>query len=279
VLLRVAVAAVNPADVKIRSGALKAMHHAPTPATPVIMAFDCCGVIEALGPGVTGWAVGDEVVCIALGGALAPLTTAYAAHLARKPAGVSAAVAAGCVTVGVTAVQMLQSVRAWPEGGAGGAGHGAVSSMLITGGAGGVGHVAIQLAKRVCGVPWVATTASAGKREFVTACGADFVVDYRAPGAEGDFVKALARAGHPRVDVALDCTGESAKCARVVAKPGGRVCGILGMPNGAMLRAVVEEYHMPPVPGEVAALRTPFRDHPQPQAQRPRPPLPHLPFT
>lgn len=195
----------------------------------------------AVGPGVAAlFAPGDEVAGVATGGALAPFTAVHESMLCKKPSGVSFAHAAACVTSGLSALQALQYAKDECIN---------LEKMLVTAGGGGCGHVAIQMAKEVFGVSTVAATGSGGKKDFIKACGADIIIDYNDPTDAGDFTKTL-----QGYDFALDLTGETKKCLSVIA-PGGCVIPLCSkgggptVPDGEMLAAVVEAYHMPAVPG------------------------------
>ena len=169
-------------------------------------------------------------MCVAVRGALCTHATVHHEQLARKPRGMPFADAAALVTAGLTAWQMLEAAGALSGGG--------VNRLLITAGGGGVGHYAIQLAKRVAKVRSVVATASAGKTAFVRRCGADEVLDY----AAASYPAALADLA---ADAALDCKG--VKCVPAV-RPGGIVVSLLGLPDGATLRAITAAYHMQPPP-------------------------------
>jgi NADPH:quinone reductase-like Zn-dependent oxidoreductase len=82
--IRIAVraAAVNPIDWKARSGAMREVMPA---SFPVVDGREAAGVVDELGPDVTGVAVGDEVFGFAVGGAAA--ARAILDDFARKPAG------------------------------------------------------------------------------------------------------------------------------------------------------------------------------------------------
>ncbi|WP_326948333.1 NADP-dependent oxidoreductase [Amycolatopsis sp. NBC_01307] len=128
--IKVAAAGISPTDLPLRSGLLKAF---ALPAVPVL-GFEVAGTVDALGPGTTGVAVGDEVAAflLELGG--------YAEHVVAsiwtpKPASVSWADAAALPSSAEAAVRTLNEL-AVPAGG----------TLLVFGGGGAVGVVATQLA-------------------------------------------------------------------------------------------------------------------------------------
>jgi NADPH:quinone reductase-like Zn-dependent oxidoreductase len=131
----------------------------------------------------------------------AELVAAPALQLVRKPKSLGHIEAAALPLVGLTAWQGLVDLARVGRG----------DRVLIHAGGGGVGHIAVQLAKHLGA--YVLTTASAGKREFVAALGADEVIDYR----QQDFVE---QAGE--VDVVLDTVGgEYGERSLRVLRPGG----------------------------------------------------------
>jgi len=145
VLIRVHAAGVNPPDWYARSG----FSNLPREVRPVLhLPFtpgsDVSGVVVAVGAGVTQWQQGDEVFGLVRfpglndgGRGYAEYTTAPAAHLAGKPAGVDHVHAAGVPMAGLTAYQFLFDHIRLCRG----------RTVLINGAAGGVGHLLVQLAK------------------------------------------------------------------------------------------------------------------------------------
>lgn len=129
--IRVHAAGVGPTDLKIRRGDLRKVFPLPTPA---VLGFEAAGTVDALGPGVDGVAVGDEVACQlpALGGyGQYALTSAWTA----KPASVSWADAAALPASAEAAVGTLRQLGVTPG-----------ETLLVLGGAGSVGLIAAQLA-------------------------------------------------------------------------------------------------------------------------------------
>jgi NADPH:quinone reductase-like Zn-dependent oxidoreductase len=146
---------------------------------------EVAGSVEAVGPGVTTLAVGEEVFGVCEG-SLAGYARAEVGKLAPLPAGLSFEQAAA---VAVSALTALQAVR---DRGRVRAGH----KVLVIGASGGVGTFAVQIAKafgaEVTGV------CSGPKADLVSSIGADHVIDYEL----GD----IGRGGH-RYDVILDVGG------------------------------------------------------------------------
>jgi NADPH:quinone reductase-like Zn-dependent oxidoreductase len=174
------------------------------------------GVVESVGPNVTGFALGDEVYGVApANGTFAEYAVAPAAQLAPKPANLSFAEAA---TVPVSASTALQAVRDRAKVGPG-------EKVLVLGASGGVGSFAVQNAKafgaEVTGV------AGAAKLDAVRALGADHALDYRVDDGTD---------GTRRFDVVLDLAGNRrlARLRRALA-PRGRLVIIGGETGGKWL--------------------------------------------
>lgn len=127
---------------------------------------EVAGVVEAVGPGTTRFAVGDEVFGTC-DGSFAEYVCAKEDKLARKPASLSFEEAAASPISGVTALQAVRDAGQVTVG----------QKVLILGAGGGVGSFAVQLAKafraEVTGV------CSTGKVDLVRSLGADAVIDYR----------------------------------------------------------------------------------------------------
>jgi NADPH:quinone reductase-like Zn-dependent oxidoreductase len=129
VRIKVRAIAVNPIDLKIRSGKMAAVFPAQFPVRP---GGDVAGVVDKAGEGATA-KVGDEVFGTALGGGYSEY--ALLERPVAKPAGVSFETAAALVTVGETAYRALHQLGA--EKG---------ETLLIHGAGGSVGTIAVQLA-------------------------------------------------------------------------------------------------------------------------------------
>jgi NADPH:quinone reductase-like Zn-dependent oxidoreductase len=133
VLVRVRAAGINPGEAKIRTGAVAELWPATFPSGE---GSDLAGVVEELGAGVTGFAVGDDVIGFTDNRAShAELVVVEAANLVRKPPGVSWEAAGSLFVVGATAYAMVRAVSVRPG-----------DTVVVSGAAGGVGSVAVQLA-------------------------------------------------------------------------------------------------------------------------------------
>lgn len=139
VIVKIAATSVNTVDTMIRQLGQEQLPLSPN--LPAILGMDFAGTIEAIGQGVEGFKIGDEVYGCAGGllelqGALAEYMPADASLIAHKPKSLSMKQAAALPLVGITAFEGLK--RAGIVKG---------QKVLVQGGAGGVGHVATQLAK------------------------------------------------------------------------------------------------------------------------------------
>lgn len=165
VLIGVRAAGVNPVDVKMRAGS----HRFVVPRTlPWVLGLDVSGIVEAVGPDVSKWATGDEVMSSPghhRYGCYAERVVIAADEVAPKPVSWSHEEAASLPLVGLTAWQCL--ARFVTPG----------DRVFVQAGSGGVGTAGIQLAHHLGA--WVATTCSARNHELVRALGADAVIDYQ----------------------------------------------------------------------------------------------------
>ena len=191
VLVRVHATSINPLDFQVRRG-----DYSDLVPLPTITGHDISGVVEAVGPGVTGFVPGDEVWYTPQifdgPGSYAEYHVAAESIIGRKPPTLSHLEAASLTLVGGTAWEALVVRAALRVG----------ESILIHGGAGGVGHVAIQLAKAIGAK--VFTTVREANGEFVRGLGADVVIDYE----KEDYVDAVLReTGGNGVDVVFDTIG------------------------------------------------------------------------
>ena len=159
-LVRLAAAGVNFVDVYQREGIY------PGP-TPFVLASEGAGTIEALGPDVTGLAVGDTVAWPQFRGSAAGLVTLPASAVVPVPAEVAAEIAAAAMLQGLTAHYLLNSTYPVQDG----------DTILVHAAAGGVGQLLIQLAKAK-GATVIGTVSTEAKADRARAVGADHVINY-----------------------------------------------------------------------------------------------------
>lgn len=188
VLVRVSAVALNPPDWYAREGFPGVPREmVPPMELPMVLGTDVSGVVEEVGADVEGFSAGDEVFGLLRfpaafqSGAYAEYVTAPAADLARKPAGIGHADAAGVAMAGLTAWQFLIELGHDHPSPFQEAQHrpvpiGPGTTVLVNGAAGGVGHLALQLAK------WkgarVIAVASGPHEDFLRGLGADELIDY-----------------------------------------------------------------------------------------------------
>jgi alcohol dehydrogenase len=231
VLLRVGACSLNYHDIFTR----RSMPGIKVPL-PIIIGSDIAGEIAELGPGVSGWAVGDRVLVdpLPVGGEGAPkgmigemydggraeYCLAWAPQLVKLPDDVGFEVAASLPLAYATAHRMMVTIGQVKAG----------ETVVVLGASGGVGTACVLLAK-LAGANVIACAGSADKAERLKALGAEHVVNYR----EAKVLDAVhALAGKPRisgtggVDVVVNFTGgnswqEGIRCLKV----GGRLltCG------------------------------------------------------
>lgn len=169
VLIQVKAASVNPIDTYIRGG-LVAMEL----PMPFVIGSDLAGEVLALGEGVTGWSVGDQVWASNQGllgrqGTTSEQACVAADYLHPIPEGVSEEEAAAVALVGITAHIGLVH-RAKVQAG---------ETVLVNGGAGGVGSMVVQISKAL-GARVIATAGSDERVAKAKEFGADAVIQYRA---------------------------------------------------------------------------------------------------
>ncbi|QIM22617.1 NAD(P)H-quinone oxidoreductase [Phycicoccus sp. HDW14] len=213
VLVRVAAAGVNRADSMQRQGL-----YPPPPGESEVPGLEVSGVVEALGDGVEGWSVGDEVCALLAGGGYAELVRVPAAQLLPVPSGVSLVDAAALPEVVCTVWSNVFLTANLQPG----------EVLLVHGGSSGIGTMAVQLAKAV-GATVAVTAGSAEKLEACRALGADVLVNYR----EEDFVERVREAtGGHGADVVLDNMGAKYLGRNVdVLAVNGRLV-VIGMQGG-----------------------------------------------
>jgi NADPH:quinone reductase len=214
VRIRVAAAGLNPFDNAVVQGYLKdQMEH----RFPLIPGADASGTVDALGDGVTGWSIGDDVFGsvgkMVLGeGTFAEFATMSTGTSGRKPASVEHIDAAVIPVAGATALTMVEAASV-----------SAGDVVVAIGATGGVGSYLVQLAaKRGARVLAVC---SAENADYARKLGATGAIDY----AAGDVVDAVRSLAPDGVDVIADMhRGDDAARVAAVVRRGGHVVSAVG---------------------------------------------------
>ena len=214
VLLDVRACGVNASDWKRYSGAW-----GTDPGDlPIRLGHECSAVVAAVGQGVEGVQVGDEVIAYRVAGAYSDRLVAAATALTPKPASLTWEKAAGLMVTGATAVHALSATKV-----------GAGDTVLVHGATGGVGSMIVQLARakgaRVIG------TGDPSNHEYLVDLGA-VPVGY-GPG----LVDRLRKASHGEVTAAIDVSGtrEALDASVSLIRDRRRVATIAGFSYGAAL--------------------------------------------
>ncbi len=215
VVVDVAATAVNRADLLQRQG-----NYPPPAGAAPYPGLECAGTISALGDGVTGWQVGDEVCALLAGGGYAERVAVPAGQLMHVPAGLPLVEAAALPEVACTVWSMVfgpQAGRLQPG-----------ERILVHGGSSGIGTLAIQLARQRGATVFV-TAGSAHKLQACRELGAAVTINYK---DEVFDERVLAETGGAGVDVVLDNIGgaylqRNLRCLSV----GGRLI-VLGLQGG-----------------------------------------------
>ncbi|KQX62340.1 MULTISPECIES: NAD(P)H-quinone oxidoreductase [unclassified Streptomyces] len=213
VLVEVVAGAVNRADILQRQG-----FYDPPPGASRYPGLECSGRIVEVGPGVSGWAVGDEVCALLAGGGYAEKVVVPAGQLLPVPEGVDLRRAAALPEVTSTVWSNVFMIAHLRPG----------ETLLVHGGSSGIGTMAIQLAKAV----GARVAVTAGTKEKLDRCaelGADILINYR----EQDFVAELKQATDGAgADVILDNMGAKYLDRNVQALAVNGRLAIIGMQGG-----------------------------------------------
>ena len=173
---------------------------------------DVSGVVESVGPNVTGLAAGDAVMGVAEG-SFAELAVAKADLLVPKPARLSFEEAAAVPISGLTALHAVRDVAEVQAG----------QRVLVIGAAGGVGTLTVQIAKafgaHVTGV------CSTSKLELVRSLGADDVIDHTRDELSGTWDAIVDTAGRRPLHVLRRLLSPTGTLAIVGGEGGGRFTG------------------------------------------------------
>jgi len=190
VLIKVMATSINRPDLVQREG-----KYPPPPGDSEILGLEVSGVIEELGPGVTGWRKGDRVISLVGGGGYAEYAVAYASHLMRIPDSMSFEEAACVCESYITAFLNVFMIGEFRDG----------QTAILHGGGGGVNTAAIQLCKALAPTSKLIVTASPEKMDRVREIGADFLINFRETPDFTEVVKEFT--GKKGVDLILDHVG------------------------------------------------------------------------
>ncbi|WP_248319924.1 MULTISPECIES: zinc-binding alcohol dehydrogenase family protein [unclassified Caballeronia] len=215
-LVRIEAIAVNPVDTKVRAPKDKVEE------TPRVLGWDAAGVVEAVGPDVSLFKVGDAVYYagdITRQGANSEFHLIDERIVGAKPKSLDFTHAAALPLTTLTAWEALfDRLKVSAEG------KDAGKTVLIIGGAGGVGSIGIQLAKQVAKLHVIATASRPESAKWATELGADRIVNHFE-----DIPAQLKDAGIPQVDYVLifNDTDKHFPAAAEVVKPQGSICTIV----------------------------------------------------
>ncbi len=161
-------------------------------AVPTFTGVEALGIVEAIGTGVSGFAVGDAAATVRFRGGYREANTGPAEDFAKVPFASRECLA--LASTGVSALVALEHIGAVQDG----------ETVAISAAAGGLGHLLVQLAKlRGCHV--IAVCGGPVKAAFMRSLGADRVIDYKA-----ENVGSVLAAEYPRgLDVAIDTVSGS----------------------------------------------------------------------
>ena len=188
-LVEIQAVGVNYTDVYSRAGIN------PGPPLPRTIGVEGAGVVKAVGSGVTGIQVGDEVAYCSVNGSYAEQSVVPAWRLMKRPAGVDAKAGAAAILQGMTAHYLCYSTYPVQRG----------DRVIVHAGAGGMGLLLTQMVKRLGG--YVFTTVSTeNKAELSKQAGADHVIIY----TQQDFAEEVKKAtGGDGVRVIYDGVGKT----------------------------------------------------------------------
>ena len=190
VLVKVVATSINRPDLVQREG-----KYPPPPGDSKVLGLEVAGTIAELGPGVSGWSVGDRVISLVGGGGYAEYAVAYASHLMRIPESLSFEEAACICESYITAYLNIFMIGGLKDG----------QTAILHGGGGGVANAGIQLCRALTPNSKLIVTAHPSKIDRVRELGADLVINYLENPDFTEIVKEYtAKKG---VDVILDHVG------------------------------------------------------------------------
>ncbi|SFB92992.1 zinc-binding alcohol dehydrogenase family protein [Collimonas sp. OK412] len=216
ILVEVKAIGVNPVDVKVR---------APKDAiekAPRVLGWDAAGVVQVVGPEVSGFKAGDRVFYagdITRPGSNSEFQLVDERIVGHMPQSLSFEQAAALPLTTITAWEALFERLHVPP-----AATASAKSILIIGGAGGVGSIAIQLAVKVAGLKVIATASRPESEKWVRELGAQHVINHF-----GDLPAQLKQEGFDNVDyvLILNDTDRHFPAAAAAVAPQGMICTIV----------------------------------------------------
>ena len=189
VLIKVMTTSINRPDIVQRQG-----KYPPPPGDSEILGLEVAGVVQEVGPEVSGWKTGDRVMGLVGGGGYAEYAVAYGRHLLPIPDTMGYEEAACVCETYTTAYLNVFLIGGLADG----------DGVLIHGGGGGVSTAAIQLCRALAPAAGVIVTAAPGKVGWVEDLGAHLVINYQ----ERNFADEVRTFTKNRgVDVILDHIG------------------------------------------------------------------------
>ncbi|WP_028810364.1 quinone oxidoreductase family protein [Streptomyces flavidovirens] len=207
VRIRAEAIGVNFAGIQERAGNFYYGERLELPACP---GGDAVGFIDALGPGVEGFAVGERVASVIFKDAFAEYSLARVKDLVRVPEQMDAAQATMLSSPAQVGLEVIQA--AFLKKG---------ESVLVHAAAGAIGHLVVQMAKALGAGTVIATAKDPAKLAFARELGADVAVDYSRDGWEEEVRAATGGAG---VDIVLDSVGADITHKSIaLLKPFGRL--------------------------------------------------------
>ena len=213
VVLDVVAAGVNRADLLQRQG-----HYPPPAGVTAVLGLECSGTVRSVGPGVVGWAEGDQACALLAGGGYAEQVAVPVEQLMPVPTSCSLVEAAALPEATCTVWSNLVMAAGLARG----------EHVLIHGGASGIGTMAIQVALTRGARPLV-TVGSEHKAEACRRLGAVRAISYR----DGDFVDVvMEETDGGGVDVVLDIMGAQYLDANVRALASGGRLVVIGLQGG-----------------------------------------------
>ena len=210
VIIDVAAAGVNRADILQRAG-----NYPPPPGASNILGLEVSGTVSALGDGVTGWTIGDQVCALLAGGGYAERVAVPSEQVMPVPRGVDLVSAAALPEVACTVMSNVVMTGRLAPG----------ELFLVHGGSSGIGTHAIQVAHAL-GCRVATTARNSEKLARARELGADILIDYTAD----DYVERLKAEGG--ADVILDIMGAKYLAGNIAALATNGRLVIIGMQGG-----------------------------------------------